>query len=47
TSSGVAMDVIDCADSKNSPALHAVTERLVRVGDASLAAATDNASLPG
>jgi hypothetical protein len=45
--SRVAQDVINCSEKPNSPALHAVTERLVRVGDASLAAAIDTASLPG
>lgn len=42
----VAQDAINCADQQNSNALHAVTERLMRVGDASLTAAIDGATLP-
>jgi len=39
----VAQDVIACAQDRNFPALYAVTERLIRVGDASLAAAIERA----
>lgn len=39
--SNVAQDAIKCAERRDLTALHAVTERLIRVGDASLAAAID------
>lgn len=42
----VAENAIECADRQDMNALHAVIERLVRVGDASLAAATERAALP-
>ncbi len=42
----VAQDAIICADRGDMNALHAVTERLIRIGDASLAAAIDGVSLP-
>ncbi len=44
--SRVARDAITCADRQDMNALHAVTERLIRVGDASLAAAINGATLP-
>lgn len=43
----VASNAIDCANEQNMNALYAVTERLIRVGDASLAAAIEGATLPG
>jgi hypothetical protein len=43
----VAQAAIDCAIAGNMNALHAVTERLIRIGDASLAAAIEGATLPG
>ncbi|MFQ5437650.1 MAG: hypothetical protein ACE5DK_02350 [Paracoccaceae bacterium] len=42
----VAQDAIACAERRDLNALHAVAERLIRVGDASLAAAIDGAMLP-
>ncbi len=42
----VAQDAMICAERHDLNALHAVTERLIRVGDASLAAAIDGATLP-
>ena len=42
----VAQDAVSCIDKPDINALHAVTHRLVRVGDASLAAAIDGAALP-
>ncbi|NOX40434.1 MAG: hypothetical protein GXP05_07940 [Alphaproteobacteria bacterium] len=42
----VAEDVIICAERNDVSALHSVTERLIRIGDASLAAAIDGATLP-
>jgi hypothetical protein len=42
----VADDVIICAERGDISAIHSVTERLIRVGDASLAAAIDGATLP-
>jgi len=43
----VAQDALACAERSDLNALHAVTERLIRVGDASLAAAIEGATLPG
>jgi hypothetical protein len=43
----VAQAAIDCAIVGNMNALHAVTGRLIRIGDASLAAAIEGATLPG
>jgi len=43
----VAQDAVICAERQDMCALHAVVERLMRVGDASLAAVIDGASLPG
>lgn len=42
----VAQDAIDCADRRDMNALSAIAERLIRVGDASLAAAIERAALP-
>jgi len=44
--SRVAQDAINCARRKDMNALHAVSDRLIRVGDASLAAAIDGVTLP-
>lgn len=44
--SEVAEDVAKCAERLDLPALHAVSERLIRVGDASLTAAIEEVSLP-
>lgn len=42
----VASDAIQCANRSDMVSLHAVTQRLIRVGDASLAAAIDGAVPP-
>lgn len=42
----VATDAIQCAERNDLVSLHAVTQRLIRVGDASLAAAIDGAVPP-
>jgi len=44
--SRVAQDAVNCAKRKDMNALHAVTERLICVGDASLASAIDGVTLP-
>jgi len=42
----VAQDMISCTDKNDYNAMHAVKHRLVRVGDASLAATIESAVLP-
>ena len=42
----VARDAVTCARRGDMNALHAVAERLIRVGDATLAAAIDGATMP-
>lgn len=43
----VADDAIYCSECQDDIALHAVISRLIRVGDASLAAAIEGAAIPG
>jgi len=42
----VSKNVVNCAARQDIPALYAVTERLIRVGDASLSATIDGATPP-
>lgn len=42
----VARDTVICAERRDLNAVHAVSERLIRVGDATLAAAIDGATMP-